>query len=250
MEPHRMIDDVNPAALRPAPLVVPVPGERVLHLAPTGRPPRPFPWRRLRRAAAVAVAVTAIGAAGFVWWDRTVTHSGGPVEFDAGISGQRLAVGQATAFHDVTLLNRAGRPATLENVRILGVTGGFDVLGVRANRWPDAAGISAGAPGVPPTGAQPSTLAGEHVVPVATTNTHGEPGNGLELAISARTMVPGVARIRGLEITYRVGPRRYRRFSEAPRYLCAPLEQFTVDTCPGKAEGQFGTAAVDFPVRP
>jgi hypothetical protein len=55
-----------------------------------------------------------------------------------------------------------------------------------------------------------------------------------------------VARIKGLEITYRLGPRRYRRAEDASDYLCAPIEQFPVENCPGDAEGQFDNVVIDF----
>jgi hypothetical protein len=76
----------------------------------------------------------------------------------------------------------------------------------------------------------------------------GDPVDGLYLAIKARASEPGVARVRGLEISYRVGDRHYRRSYESPMYLCAPLRQFTIATCPGKADGRFDNAAVAFPV--
>ena len=71
---------------------------------------------------------------------------------------------------------------------------------------------------------------------------------GLRLAIAARATMPGVARARGIEITYRVGPRRYRRSYNSSIYLCAPTDAFTAETCPGEAEGRFEPAVADFPV--
>jgi len=57
------------------------------------------------------------------------------------------------------------------------------------------------------------------------------------------------ARARGVEFTYRVGHRHYRRSYEGSMYLCAPREQFLDHNCPGDADGQFGNAVADFPVR-
>ena len=45
------------------------------------------------------------------------------------------------------------------------------------------------------------------------------------------------------------GHRRYRRSDDSSMYLCAPKEQFLAHNCGGDAEGKFGDAVADFPVR-
>ena len=129
------------------------------------------------------------------------------------------------------------------------MTGGFEVLAVRANPWPTGSGAGTpAAPGVPSSEGRPSSLAGEHVVPGSKTRTAGEAVQGLQPVIEARATVPGVARIRGIEITYRVGPRQYRHSSDPSIFLCAPLERYTAENCPGDAERRFDNVVMDFPV--
>lgn len=235
---------MSPSSL--GPLLEQPTDQAVFDLPPIGRPRRQWPRRTLVTSAVIIVAVASTAGAGFSLWDRTTIHSGGPVLLSSGIVGQRLGVGEPTSFRGTMLMNRASEPAVLQNVRILGVTGGFEVLGVRANALPIGPGSDA-SPAVADNG---QVLAGEHVVPGSKTRTaSGESEDGLYLEIRARATTPGVARIRGVEITYRVGDRHYRRSYESPMYLCAPLEQFTIETCPGRAEGHFDDdAVVDFPV--
>ena len=227
--------------LQPQALLKQKDDEATFELPPVGRPRRQWPWGRLATGVAIVVAVGSAAAAGYGWWDRTTTHSGGPLLVGVGINGQRLAVGEPTSFNGVTLRNRATKPAILERVRIVGLTGGFEVLGVQANRLP----IRLGLPGA----GRSSSLAGEHVVPVSRTHSaSGEPEDGLQLMIGARATAPGVARARGVEISYRIGPRHYRRSSDGAMYLCAPKEQFDIGTCPGDAKDQFDNAVADFAV--
>ncbi|HZQ78665.1 MAG TPA: hypothetical protein VFE55_15120 [Acidimicrobiia bacterium] len=241
-------DEVNANALRPTPLVEATDGG-AFHLPPMGRPGRRRSWRGPFIGAVALAVVSAIGAVGYACWDRTTTHAGGPVLLSAGINGQRLAVGEPTNFHGVRLSNRADQPAVVERVRILGVTGGFEVLGVRVIPRQYGTGASDAIPAGPTGGAGLKRLGGEHVIPVSKARAGGAPDDGLELAIAARATVPGVARMRGIEITYRVGRRRYRRTGDAPLYLCAPPDRYSFENCPGEAENDFGHAVADFPVK-
>jgi hypothetical protein len=134
------------------------------------------------------------------------------------------------------LQNRATKPAVVEKFRILGVTGGFEVLDVRVGP----------APASPVTW----TAVGRPVVPARSQTKSGQVDGALPLAIRARATVPGVARARGVEVTYRVGHRRYRRSDDSSMYLCAPREQFPAFTCPGEAEGRFSNVAVDVTIAP
>jgi|GEM_PF-2936571 len=252
MGPHRnsAVCELNASALRPASLVEWVAGPELRRLPPVGRPSRRFSWRRLATAALGLATVASTAVAGFTVWDRTTTHSGGPVQVDSGIYGQRLAVGQTTVVRGITLRNTARQAATLEKVSIVGMTGGFDVVGVRADPAPTGAGAGTPAPvpRFPSAEGQPFTLAGAHVVPAATSGADGAADHGLQLVLGARATAPGVARMRGIEITYRVGPRRYRRTTDAAIYLCAPRQRFTAANCPGGAEGRFGNVVMDVAV--
>jgi hypothetical protein len=197
----------------------------------------------------VALALVATAAAarlGFELWARTTVHSGGPVSAGGGINGAPVAIGQPIAFGGFLLQNKARTPAVLEDVLIVGVTGGFEVIDVRTAPVPIPADAAQGRPSTAP---RSDSLADRHIVPVATTrNASGEPNEGLRLIINVRATAPGVARARGVEVTYRVGHRRYRRSSDSSMYLCAPKEQFLGGACPGEAEGQFGDAVADFPI--
>lgn len=225
-------DDVRVSAIRPRPLLEHTSDQRSA-LPPVGRPPRKGYGRTVAFVAAALVAAAVVARLGFELWDRTTLHPGGPLVASAGINGQPLPVGEPTAFRGLVLRNRATKPAVVEKFRILGVTGGFEVLDVHASPVPSSnAAMSVGRP----------------VVPAATRTKAGQTEGELPLVIRARAAVPGVARARGVEVTYRVGHRRYRRSDDSSMYLCAPREQFPGFTCPGEAEGRFSDTAVDFPI--
>lgn len=40
---------------------------------------------------------------------------------------------------------------------------------------------------------------------------------------------PGIGRIRGVEVTYRIGARRYRNSSSGKGFLCAPAAEYLSD---------------------
>ena len=240
--PPPAVPEVNVRALQtqPQPLLEEAPHRPGSHeLPPVGRPPR-WPLRRtVARVSAIVVAMGLVGAVGFIRWDRTTVHTGGPVSIASGVNGQRLGVGEPTSFGGIVLLNQSTKPALIEKVRILGVSGGFEVLGVRTNPVP-----------FPPNDYLSASLAQRHVVPVSRSRTaSGGPNEGLQLVIGARATEAGVARARGVEVSYRVGQRHYRRSHEGPMYLCAPGDEFPGNSCPGETEGQFGNAVVDFPAR-
>jgi hypothetical protein len=238
-------DDVRVSALRPRPLVKDPQVETAL--PPVGRPPRRRHGRTLALVAVGLLATVVVARIGFEVWARSALHTGGPVSLGGGVVGAPAAVGQPIAFSGFLLQNEAKTPAVLEDVRVVGMAGGFDVVEVKTSPVPRAGGSDGDT-----SGDQPSdSLAAKHVVPVETARPgHAAPEEGLRLIVTARATVPGVARARGVEVTYRVGHRRYRRSSDSSMYLCAPPEAFPGFTCPGHAEGQFGNGMADFPVRP
>jgi hypothetical protein len=200
------------------------------------------------------LAVLVVAAYGVITWrQRSSIMNGGPVSAGAGsASGQRLGVGEDFSFGNTVLVNRSKQPAQLEKIRVMGITAGFQVLGVRAIPTPvvpHQVYNYLGDFGFPPAKYPSKPLAEERVVPVAKTHTDGgEPYEGLELVIGARANRPGVAVARGVEFTYRVGGRRYRRTYEGAMYLCAPKEQYEGDACPGDALDKFGDGAAEFSV--
>ena len=232
--------EINLSALQrqPQPLLVETANRSGSSLLPAvGRPPRRPVRRAVARLSAIVVAMGLLGVIGFIGWDRTTIHVGGPLSIGSGVNGQPIGVGEPAAFGATLLLNRSDKPAVIENVRILGVSRGFEVLDVRTTPVPT------------PSSDYPSaSLAERHVVPTSKGRAEsGEPNQGLRLVIGARATEAGVARAQGVEVSYRVGHRRYRRSYEGPMYLCAPESQYLGSTCPGEAEGQFGSAVVDFP---
>jgi hypothetical protein len=170
----------------------------------------------------------------------------GPVSAGTGstASGQRLPVGEKVSFGYVLLTNSAKTPATLESIRLLGVTDGLELLGIRSRTVPDeqSRGMFIGLAGFPPGEWSSTPLESNHVVPVPKTFTDGNPNEGLELVIGVRATKPGVARARAVEFTYKVGGRRYRGVYDGAMYLCAPAENFTAETCPGDSRGNFDDA--------
>ena len=231
--------EINLSALQtpPQPLLEETANRSGRSLPAVGRPPLRPVRRVVARVSAIVVALGLLGVIGFIGWDRTTIHVGGPLSIGSGVNGQPIGVGEPAAFGATLLLNRSDKPAVIENVRILGVSRGFEVLDVRTTPVP-----------TPSSGYPSASLAERHVVPTSKGRTEsGEPDQGLRLVIGARATEAGVARARGVEVSYRVGHRRYRRSYEGPMYLCAPQSQYLGGSCPGEAEGQFGSAVVDFP---
>jgi hypothetical protein len=197
----------------------------------------------VRRAALVVGVAIVIAATSAVILRSRAAPGDGPVFAGAGTeAGQRLEVGEPFSFGFVLLRNEAKLPAKIEKVRLLGLTGGLELLGISSRAVPDeqGKGMFLEAFGYPPHDWASQPLAGDHIVPVAKTRTPaGTPGEGLELVIGVKATKAGVARARAVEFTYTVGGHRYREVYDGSMYLCAPKDQFTAETCPGDAHGRF-----------
>ena len=186
--------------------------------------------KRLPLALAAIIAV----AAGAFYFFRPHSLGDGPLTAGAGgtSSGQRLAIGERVSYGYVLLLNTAKKPASLENVRILGTTGGLEVLGIRSRSVPDEAGrgmfISLG--GYPPNEWTSTPLETNHTVPVGKTfNEDGTPNEGLELVIGVRATQPGVGpRGRWSSPTRWVGAATAR--STTVRCICVPQPRISLPT--------------------
>lgn len=190
--------------------------------------------------AAVAVGIIATVA----FWPGTDDPGDGPLSAGTAslVTGMRPAVGDEVSIGHTLLLNYGDQPAVIEQVRLLGVTDGLELLGVFTRPVPDEhdQGMFLGEFGFPPPKWPSKPLAEQNVVPVPTTFSEtGDPAEGLELVIGVRATRPGVARARAVEFTYRVGDRRYREEYQGSIYLCAPGERYQGDACPGDAEGVF-----------
>jgi hypothetical protein len=183
-------------------------------------------------------------------------RTGGPIPPSAVINrGQPVDVGMDESF-GYLLKNEGKQPAILERVRVVGITGPIEVLGVWASLKTGDRGSFITLPGFPPPEYPSRPLAEEHVVPVSSSfDDSGFPNDGLQLAVGVRATGEGFGRIRGIEFTYRVGKRRYRGSIDGYGLLCAPQKRFydadpnvKVEKCPGDGAETFDKKFVDFRV--
>ena len=202
----------------------------------------------------VLTILVLVAAGGLALALRDREPGGGPLS--AGTGGfsytHRLGVGEIFSLGHVLFTNGAKKPAVIERVRLLGVTDGLELLGMRTRPVPDqeGKGMFLGANGFPPPEWPSQPFARANQVPVPREfNEEGDPIEGLELVIGVRATRPGVARFRAVEFTYKVGGRRYREEWEGSIYLCAPSETYTNDTCPGAAKDDFSDRLAEWPAR-
>lgn len=122
------------------------------------------------------------------------------------------------------------------------MTDGLELIDIRTRMFPKEPTFI-GFPGFPPTepGYETSkALVEQNAVPVPETFTEsGTPGEGLQLVIGVRAPRAGIPRSRAVEVTYRVGKRRYREIYEHQIFLCAPGDTFPENGCPGDADEHF-----------
>jgi hypothetical protein len=94
----------------------------------------------MKRVALIAAVVVA-GILGLVLLQTGRASSDGPLDGGVGTEqGQPLQVNQPYAWGSTLLLNKGKKPATLERVRLLGVTGSFELLAVHTRLVPDERG--------------------------------------------------------------------------------------------------------------
>jgi hypothetical protein len=158
--------------------------------------------------------------------------SAGPVNAGKGgtANGQPIDAGVPYSF-GYLLRNYGTKSAVIEQVRVLGVTGPIEVLGVWARRHPSGPKpyLFLAAFGFPPPDYPSKPLAQENVIPVPAPHTDDkDPAEGLQLVVGVKSTGPGVGRIRGIEFTYRVGHRRFRNYDESDGYLCAPASDYVL----------------------
>lgn len=169
----------------------------------------------------------------------TGTSSDGPLDGGMGTEqGQPLDVKQPYTWGSVLLLNKGKQPAKLERVRLLGVTGSLELLAVHTRPVPDerGQGLYMGDTGFPRTDYPTRPLAEQNVVPVPTTfSPEGTPYERLQIILGVQVGEPGVARFQAVEVTYKVGGRRYQEVFDDSVYLCAPNDAFTGNgDCPSE----------------
>src|SRR5688500_12042924 len=123
------------------------------------------------------------------------------------------------------LWNYGKKPAIVERVRVLGLTGPIEVLDVWARQHPSGPKPNTFTFlfGFPPPEYPSKPLAEENLVPVPRTFSEtGSAYEGLQLVVGVKPTGPGIGRIRGIEVTYRIGNRRYRNSSNGKGFLCVP----------------------------
>jgi hypothetical protein len=205
------------------------------------------------KRALLVLALLAVAGAVLVVLHGPAIRTGGPVSpgVDA-IHGQPIEVGVDYSI-GYLLVNEGKRPAVLERVRVLGVTGPIEVLGVLAAPHPGTRGSLLSLFGFPPEEYPARPLPEEHVVPVATTfGESGTPDQGLQLEVGLRATGAGVGRVRGIEVIYKVGGRRYRIVNPGGGVLCAPASVYVErrgkdDDCGGPAtDPHFDDKFADF----
>jgi hypothetical protein len=186
-------------------------------------------------------------------------RTGGPVSPGATIDRYQpidVGVDESVGY---LLKNEGTKPAVLERVRVVGITGPIEVLGVLARFHTADRGSLLMLGGFPPPEYPSKPLAEEHVVPVPTTfSANGSPNEGLQLVVGIRATGEGFGRIRGIEFTYRVGKQRYRSSNDGYGMLCAPQKRFydtnpevrdSLEKCPADDAAEiFDKKFVDFRV--
>lgn len=156
--------------------------------------------------------------------------------------GGPAAIGQVFSGGLGNLRVEGDEPAVIESVRVLGLTGPIEFLGVRTRLLPSEDGNFLGDNGFPPPKYPAKLLSEQNVVPVVTNfSEKGNPLDALQLLVGFKVTGPGIAKFRAVEVTYRVGDRRYREEYETFTYLCAPESEYPVESpkCPGEDEDRF-----------
>lgn len=168
--------------------------------------------------------------AGWVLIDRVGTEGDGPLDGGVGrIDGQPVEVADPYTMGSVLLRNESDEPAVIENVELLGIHGPLKLHGILSREWPpeDGPALSGGEDDYPPVSAKAKPLSELNVVPVAQTRTEaGTPGEGIQLFFGVEITEPGVAWAEQVEVTYKVGNRRYKETFDRAFFLCAPRDQY------------------------
>ena len=198
---------------------------------------------------------------GSAWYARYhYDPTAGPIDSSQnGLAySQPLEVGQDFSIGITSLFNSGQKPVVVERVRLLGVTGPLELLGVRTRLFPQGnVGTFPGDFGFPPE-RYPNTkpLEEQNVLPVPKLfNEVGDAIEGLELVIGIRATKPGIAAYRAVEVHYRAGRRHYREvFEHNYVHLCAPLSDYvdpvtdrTLDCPPRELEDHFDDRVMEWP---
>lgn len=175
--------------------------------------------------ALTCAAVIAVGVA-FLWSGGTPAD--GPLDDGGGlVPSASVEIDQVVSVGHIALSNYGKEAAAVERVRLLGVTGPLELLGMRTRLFPDPKGTFLSTYGFPPPEYETRPLSEGNVVAVPKEfSPEGDPVDALQLVIGVRATAPGVARASDVEVTYTVGESRYREVFLNPFYLCAPKAEW------------------------
>lgn len=197
-----------------------------------------------------SMVVSALAAAAFLagCGGDGAKSSNGPLIGEGVHYGQPVALNEPYSVGTVRLGNEGDEPVVVERVRLVGVRGPLEMLGVSTRYLPAPPGAFLGTAGFPPASFPTKDLSEQRVVPVAEERTpEGLPDKVMQLAIGVKVTAPGETAVRGVEVTYRVGDKTYIETFERHFYLCAPKEQYAgEDGCsPKLLEGSFGDRTLE-----
>lgn len=176
----------------------------------------------------------------------------GPLDAETSGAGysQPVDVGERFSIGLPLLGNLGEQDAIVEQVRLVGVTGPLDVLGLRTRPFPDdGPTLSFGMYGFPPTEKPSHDASRVNVVPGDPELTEaGTPLDVLQLVIGVMATAPGIAAANGVEVTYRVGNKRYRELWKDAFELCAPKAAYAAGgaDCPPR-DFKYDDRVVDVP---
>lgn len=177
----------------------------------------------------VLLTLLVIGAAALLVCTRSDSPSaGGPLDSGGLGFSLPLEVNEVLSIGLTEIANLGDQAATIERVRLLGVTGPLELVGVRARPYPlGDNGILAAEFGFPPPKFPAEPLSRSGVVPPPKMfSPDGEPSEGVQLVIGIKMTAPGIAAYRDVEVTYRVGKRSYTEVWNGAVHLCAPAADF------------------------
>jgi hypothetical protein len=151
---------------------------------------------------------------------------GGPLTGSLpGEIGVPVDVGHVVTVGYASLFNPGKAEARVEGLRLL-PPDQLDLVEVRTELLPRDGGGIISLPDFPPEGYPSRPLAEQNVVAGAVPRAPGEPAPNLQFILGVRTNRPGVIRTDEVEVTYRVGKRRFVEAFPVKIILCAPAAPY------------------------
>ena len=192
-------------------------------------------------AIAYAVFLAAVAGGWYLWEHRP--SDDGPLDGGGGITyGDPIDAGRAMSWGAALLTNLGTEPAVVERARLLRSTANLELLGIHSHLvghgHTEKDQLLIGDRSGFPLERYPSRpLREQNVVRVPDEYLpNGSPAEGLQIVFGLRMAQPagqpGLAGGSDVEVTYRVGSRRYREVYRYAVYLCAPELDYHKHPCP------------------